>query len=615
MKYVFLLLIGSSILFNSSLLLGDHIPSTLSIEYDYNIAVTLINYDESLVDLQFLRNYFGPNSSFKNSYQVPYNFSVDINFANESYTTLVNDYIDSQLQTDWTTQLNITALEEQKQDFKRKSIFKQINGTAINASNIEEFLSQNKPTTTLADSNLYHIYIFNLSRLDFGNSKHWFNVTEVDPDSGKSRINWRLEWDDPLNLNVKFPYPAYSSTTDISFLDPTAHQWYLQWRAIWNEDTEVHDSYYNTLRELIHDKTIEEKREITTTTLSVWLYDWIGHIYGLNAFHDVKLSSSVDTQITVVYDSQEEPLEKIQWITNQEFVNDEIGYILNSQNVNTNISYVSIRDDDFIKSFLDDNEVNYTQVQNEESPFEGYKYYSGTDIFEKIFVNTELNQRYFGNQNADTNIRGLIFLLDNASYVGNQYEIPWTGGLYTGLGSDGVITILYELDRAFMPGREERKSGLSKVFVHEIGHSVGLPHTFSDRFISDFIADVMGYYPGTSNFTKLISLNFWRTAMDQKTKDLISEYQLRNQQIDSNHLLFSNITDYIDEMHELHGRKDFIAGYQLVNSLLIQLLNLDVDYIPLDTLPITPNENFINLSPILWLIPVVIYFGLKIKKI
>ncbi|MDH5400944.1 MAG: hypothetical protein OEY49_00525 [Candidatus Heimdallarchaeota archaeon] len=540
-------------------------PVLPEVDIEMNISINFINFDTSLLDLNSIRSQL-QFTYFYNYYgDLNYDVILDLQVPDQSYTDQLNAYIDTITTDDWTSKLNETAINEQKVNFVRKDIFEQQNGKAIDARLLEQYLSANKPSTNLNDNNLYHMFVFNLSRLDIGTNKHWLNATEIDPDSMSSRFYWRLEWDYPLNYDVKFPYAAFSEQTDVAILDPTSFQWVLNWRSIWNDNTIYHPSYDNTLTELINNETPSNARPIVTDTTSKWITDWLENIYGMGLFGEgINLRENVNSQTIVVYNSTQKSEEELRWIINEQLSIDKLGYIANSTNIEFVVNYYDINNDTFLKDLIENAEIDYSAYQGIDPPFENWRFYNGDQLWGEIFSNSILRGNYFERTDATLPIKGLILLLDNASYAGDSW-IPWTGGLYTGLGGNGIVTMLWELDRAFMPDGTTHKAGLSKVLIHEIGHSIGLPHTFGNSFVSDFISDVMGYYPGTANFSVLISQAFWRRNLDKIIFTLYNAYTEAYTHWGST---FPDLLPYLDELYlnamSLHAQKLYLESYTII---------------------------------------------------
>lgn len=532
------------------------------VEFEKNFVLTFVNYDEDLVEqASIVQNL--PSEFYYENWVIDLNY--EIIFANDSYENQINQFVDTISTEDWTSKLNETALIEQKNNFERKDIFDRQNGSSIDAKKLTDYLETNKPATSLSD-NLYNIFIFNQTRLDSGSDRHWFNVTEVDPDSGRQRFYWRLEWDYPLNYDVRFPYAAYSKDTDITILDPTAFQWYLNWRAIWNMNVEYDDSYFHPLQDLIKDQDKIDQQETVTSIVGNWLEDWIVNVYNMYT-QPRDLGNSLYTGIQVVYDSDQVDAEDLGWIVNEESIVEEMGELLQSTSVDVSIEFVDIKNDSVMNQFINQGEVSYASYRNAASPFDNWTYYDGGYFHDQMIGNIEVRDRYFETPGGyDLSLNGLIILLDNASFVGKRGWIPWSGGLYTGLGGTGRTAILYELDRAFMPDMS-KKSGLSKILIHELGHAVGLPHTFYDRFTSDFSNEVMGYYPGTHQFSEIVKQAYWSELVLNKIRYL----QTITSSYDSN---FVNIQETkFEELVNEFRAKDFVDAYNLAMEILDDISN------------------------------------------
>ena len=536
------------------------------VEFEKNFALTFLNYDEELVDQASLIQSL-PSEFYYEDWVIDLNY--EIIFADDGYENQVNQFVDTITTDDWTSKLNETALNEQKAHFERKDIFDRQNGTSIDVEKLTYYLDANKPETTLTD-NLYNIFIFNQTRLDSGTDRHWFNVTEIDPDSGKQRFNWRLEWDYPTNYDVRFPYAAYSKDSDITILDPTAFQWYLGWRAIWNLNVDYDDSYFHPLQDLIKDQNSIDQQQIVTLIVGNWLEDWIVNVYNMY-IQPEEMGNSLYTGIQVVYDSDQIDEADLAWIVNEESIVNEMGELLQSTSVDVSIEFVDIQNDSIMDTFVAQGEVSYTDFQNTVSPFDNWTYYDGGYFHDQMMGNAEVRDNYFSiPEDYDQSLTGLILLLDNASFVGQLGWIPWSGGLYTGLGGIGRTTILYELDRAFMLDMT-KKSGLSKILIHELGHAVGLPHTFYNRFTSDFSNEVMGYYPGTHQFSEIVKQAYWSELVLNKIRYL----QTITSSYDTN---FVNIEQgKFDELVDEFRSKDFVTAYNLAMEILDDVTNYSTE--------------------------------------
>ncbi len=346
LRFIGFLILFSLLFFNWALYPGGLEPGSTLADYSpkQNYVIAFLGYDSNLVDTSVIEDSL-PTYWYGD---LIYTLNYDFVFADNDYMSNLNTFIDSIAVSDWTSDLNATALEEQAADFKRTDIFTEQYGVSIDARQVEQYLAQHPVPTSLPNETRFYIYVLNQSRLDSGENDHWYNVTEIDPDSGRQRFYWRLEWDYPLNYDVKFPYAAFSEREEIAFLDPTAFQWYLEWRAIWNTNTIDHPSYYEDLDHLIKGKTFSEQKDLVTSTAANWLGDWINNYFNFYPLGEVApLGSSLDIQLKVYYNSTSIGMtpDDLNWIVNENYTLDVFKWILQTQDVGIHVDYIDLEAD------------------------------------------------------------------------------------------------------------------------------------------------------------------------------------------------------------------------------------------------------------------------------
>ena len=508
-----------------------------TISHEIPLKIVFVGYDPHYILVDELLSILKRESAFRTGGGTAhYYLNITIEFLDNQFFKHLLDFARTIAINSTTSKLNETALVKQKQKIDngvlatRTSIFTYQKGIAINAKKIEKFLENY--SNEIEQS--YYLYVLNFSILDSTNHgiEHWFYIREIDPDSNRIRDFWRLEWDNPLNPNVSFPYAAFSHSSRVFFIDPSAFNWYLAWARIWwgIDVLGPYDArYLYDLDEFLrlNDLTKWEGKYNLTMYLAGWINDALtdlflrGMRYSLiewyrNTFYTQEISVQV-----IIFNEAEDivSLDQLDWVVNDFFIRLALFSLAPWISLNSRIELKSFWDDaDIVEVFR----VNNLTELN--SP--NWNYYNGYGIYSDLWA---LRSKYFNLSAADTVLTAWLFVLSNASMV-----IPWWNGTafvwreFTGLGGGGQVIILMSVDRLFTDNFTVPKQGFTRVLIHEIGHALGFDHTFGHdkNHSSDFIFDVMGYYPGAWNFSLIRREMFWRVIGDERILLLINKTYL-----------------------------------------------------------------------------------------
>jgi hypothetical protein len=546
--------------------LWDGTPGTLALEYGVYrtlpLNIVFVGFEEEVVDTGIIdANVVKDYQRTYGGYDIGYGFDVSYHLADPSYFDALRTFVltASGNETATTSALNTTALEIQKATGTPMSIFMPQSGRAVDAISVEEWFVTNPFSADLEPA--YWFYVINFTELDpvDPDSKHWYTVTELDYEANRLRDFWRLEWDNELNPDVGFPYACFTSQSRVFFIDPSAHQWYLQWAKIWWQPpvTGPKYEYYETdLGEFLvaHDVSSSEGRTALAYYLAGWIEDGLMNLLapslytGVDVFHADSLSVQVlllNNASDPAYDN-----EAMSWILDSQLCTEAIEDLAPWIDVEVVPRFEYLEDLPELEAIFEG-----AVIENDG----GWTYYDGMQVWNGLF---EARESYFDFTTADVVINSYIYIEENMSM--------WVyAGEYTGLGGGRQVLVMKELGRYFEDDGLTPKSGLGLILVHEVGHNLGFPHTFAPTaHAGDFAFDVMGYYPYSLSFTRYRKDSFRRLVVDfrllslQERLDRVSEsYALRtpHSTIDAQ---FSQVYSEIDDADRLYEQLEFVEAYE-----------------------------------------------------
>ena len=483
----------------------------------FRLNVIFTGYTQTVVNTTLIDSNVQKSYSFTyGSHTMNYAFNVTYIFADSTYSDALKSQIlaNSVNGTNTTSKLNTTALQYQKSTGTKMSVFLPQSGRVADAMAVEDWLEAN-PYSGISEP-CYFFYVMNFTEFDSADHalEHWYNVTEMDFETDNQRDWWRLEWDNALNPNVKFPYAAFTSQSRVFFIDPSAFQWYLTWARIWwglSVSGPKYDYYYEDLDQFqaTHDLSTTAGKNALAYYLAGWIEDPIRNLLAADLWTDTSIFSakSLSVQALIINNASQYGYTNaaMDWIINTTLAELSIEDLAPFLNVNVQVNFVNMSDYPQLETIFD-NSVVYQQ--------NGWTYYDGYEAFEELY---NVRDSYFNFSAADVVVNGYVLLECNMSMLAGSGE-------FTGLGGAGQILVMKAVRRYFKEDGTTPKSGLGMVFIHEAGHNLGFPHTFIQTVAhaGDFAFDVVGYYPYAYSFTQMRKDCFRRLVVDYRVLELES---------------------------------------------------------------------------------------------
>lgn len=481
----------------------SRISQSLQLSPTFDIHVYLLNIDERITTgilEDYLSNYNYTDTFSEHGETVGYvaNFTVD-RLAISYYDDFIN-YVN-------TTGIGVNATHANCNfnlaDFNQDQPFSNLTGLAINASNAIDWIENSwyKPEHEITG---YVMYLMNLSALDTLYERHWF--THVPYDTGTNDTT-QYFFSGKNGLETR-PVPGWGNQERFYFLDVSSYHWFGTWlENIWGVGAGPEDYLSNRLQD-IAPLGSDLDNSITRSNVVDYLVAWIDDITS-NLFLGVAFPYNPLT--THQYSFQTLILSNL---TDYGYNVSDYGWLMNNEKL-----YQPFED---LTPYLD-YDFNTTLAELSDYPelesLFGYfieEYDNYVDILDtNNNWNEALANLLYSNlsQYFDLDKPGIVFptlgILTNdttfrigptaiagVSFIDEPgYEVPWmfvcvTPKRFMRENETGQLSI---------PDRS-----LNQLLIHEMGHTVGLPHPHEDigyRWGGDFIDSAVSYYAYSENFS------------------------------------------------------------------------------------------------------------------
>jgi hypothetical protein len=368
---------------------------------------------------------------------------------------------------------NTTAFDQGK----RNQVFTNETGKAYDAELTLDHIADNLWNQKM---NEYSLFVFNFTQLSGLDTDHWFIVKPEDIDSGKYAHGFFTGTTGLINGKQVSAWGG-SDRRPLYFIDLASKVWFGDFiNHVWPS------GYFdNTIRRNIN-SPISQEDKIT------WINNYINQFFALVFLEPILPSVPTGYEIEVPnivfynWSSYNITLEDSKWIINDNTVEENLGDAYEWMNFHFESEWFNLHEFPDIMTEM----KKYMNFIPEEGIYlleikQGFFNYV-KDIIVPIFV---------PESSGDVNLPSVVFLLDNTIFTLDQDRIA--GVSWQGIQLQGITpTRTYDVN-----GQADR--GLSQVLIHEIGHSLGLPHPFvpSDGWAPDFTASVMGYYTSWPEFS------------------------------------------------------------------------------------------------------------------
>jgi len=364
----------------------------------------------------------------------------------------------------------------------KKYVFTNVTGRSYDANLAINYLSNHLWD---GDRSSFTLFLFNLTQLDAG-MNHWFTIKPKDLDTGEMQTSFFKGTHGLIHGKSVSAWGGFRNKP-VHFLDFSSELW-------WGDFINTVYGKFGWSDSLLSQK-LQDFND--TTTSSQWMGRYVSAFiqssYDNYLSFNAPISDKYNIPSLVLYDWYDYNLSMTDssWILSDSVINSTFSTAFNWLHFNTTTIWRNLTSFPELVT-----QLNAYRTEDPDGTGDLIELQSGLiSYLENQFIPQVMNE-LFDNLGSGVTFPSLIFFFNHTTFTYGGIPIAGIGG--TGYQIQGLTPGRY-YGRDGTPNR-----GFSDVVLHEVGHSLGLPHPFSnfDMWPGDMGATLMGYYTSARDFAQ-----------------------------------------------------------------------------------------------------------------